>query len=96
MKKNVIKRPILTEKTLMLVEEKNQYTFEVSFDANKSEVKNSVEKKFDVSVEGVRIANVIGKRVEWGAKRIPGSKSGYKKAIVQLKSSDSIDVFKVK
>lgn len=95
MKKQLI-RPIITEKTLRLSETENQYTFLVARDANKIEVAKEVAEKFDVEVLQVRIVNMLGKNVVFGAKRIEGKKSNFKKAIVTLKVGDSISLFKVK
>ncbi|MBN2016134.1 50S ribosomal protein L23 [Candidatus Dojkabacteria bacterium] len=96
MKFDILIRPVITEKSLKLVDEKNQYTFVVSSFSNKTDVKKAIEKKFKVNVLKVRIVSVEGGRVLWGKRRISGRKKDYKKAIVTLKSSDSIDLFKVK
>ena len=94
-KREKIVRPIITEKSLDLVEGLNQYTFEVSDQVTKKEVKKRIEEKFEVTVEKVRIMNMPAKFVSFGKNRIPGIKRGFKKAIVTLKSSDNIDIFKV-
>lgn len=96
MKKNILKKPVITEKTLKLAEVENQYTFEVNSSVNKIEVKNAVEEKFGVSVLKVRILNVLGKTLYFGKKRIPGKQSDTKKAIVTLKSGDKIGLFNLK
>lgn len=92
---DTIIRPVITEKTLKLIDELNQYVFEVDKRSDKKEVKRSVEEKYNVKVEKVRIVNIRGKRVTWGNKRIPGSKKDQKKAVVTLSSKDKIDEFKV-
>jgi large subunit ribosomal protein L23 len=92
----ILVKPVVTEKSLKLVDEENQYTFEVDSRASKDSVKQEVEKRFKVNVLKVRTISKRGKRVSWGRKRIPGSKKDTKKAILTLKSSDSIDLFKVK
>lgn len=92
----ILIKPIITEKSLKLVDEQNQYTFLVGRYASKGKVKSKVEKKFNVTVLKTRIINIIGKKVSWGKKRISGRRSDRKKAIVTLKKSDSIDLFKVK
>jgi len=92
----ILIRPIVTEKSIKLVEEQNQYCFEVAKGVSKKDVKQAIEKKFKVKVEKVRILNLIGRRTVWGRKRITGRRVDMKKAIVTLKSSDSIDLFKVK
>jgi large subunit ribosomal protein L23 len=89
-------RPIITEKSLKLVDEQNQYCFWVAGNTDKNVIKDAVESQFKVTVTKVRIVNIPGKRVFWGAKKIEGRKKAEKKAIVTLKSKDSIDLFKVK
>ena len=51
---DVLKKPVLTEKSLALQTEENKYTFDVDLDANKTEVKIAVEKLFNVKVEKVK------------------------------------------
>lgn len=92
----ILIKPIVTEKSLKLVDEQNQYTFEVDKRATKPGIRKVIEKKFKVTVEKVRIVNLTGKKVIFGKKRISGRRKDRKKAIVSLKSSDSIDLFKVK
>ena len=58
---DVLKKPVLTEKSLLLQETENKYTFDVDTKANKIEVKNAVEKMFNVKVESVNIMNVKAK-----------------------------------
>ena len=55
---DVLKKPVLTEKSLLLQQNENKYTFDVDLTANKTEVKVAVEKMFDVKVESVNIMNV--------------------------------------
>ena len=92
---DIVIRPIVTEKSLKLVEERNQYTFEVDKRATKNNVSETISDKFKVTVEKVRIVRIPPKRITWGKKRIQGRKKAIKKAIVTLKNSDSIDLFKV-
>lgn len=66
----------------------NQYVFRVFVDANKSEVKKEVTKLFNVKVKDVKILNMPEKRRDFG--RHPGSKSGFKKAIVVLEEGYTI------
>jgi large subunit ribosomal protein L23 len=90
-KYQIIKRPIVTEKSTKL-SEKNKYTFEVDKNANKIEIKNAVEELFSVKVVSVNVINEIAK-----AKRV-GTHSGFKpavtKAIVTLAEGSKIDVYK--
>ncbi len=89
---DVIIRPIITEKASSLVENL-QYTFEVDRHANKSEIKEAVEKIFNVNVVEVRTINVHRKAKRM--QRYEGFKSAYKKAIVRLVPGQTIDVFEV-
>lgn len=89
--RDVIIRPILTEKTVMLKEKANQYVFEVAMDANKPEIKRAVEELFKVKVEDVKVIRVKGKIKR--VRRAPGRTRSYKKAIVKLKKGDSIPLF---
>lgn len=90
--REIIKRPIITEKTSDLMAE-NKYTFAVDRKANKLEIKEAVEKLFNVKVEQVNTLTVKPKRRRVG--RYEGFKSGYKKAIVKLAPGNSIELFEV-
>jgi large subunit ribosomal protein L23 len=83
-------KPLITEAATFMAED-NKYAFKVANNANKQQVKKSIEELFKVSVISVRTINVPGKRKTRG--RVEGMKSGYKKAIVTLKKGDSINVF---
>jgi large subunit ribosomal protein L23 len=87
----VIRRPILTEKNTRLMEEENQYTFEVDQRANKIQIKDAVELAFGVEVLKVRTMNVPGKPRRRG--RSVGQSKPWKKAIVTLAPGDRIDIF---
>lgn len=96
-KKNIIIRPILTEKTNMLADNPllNQYTFEVRKDANKIEIKKAVEAQFDVTVEAVNTSIRPGKsksRVVKG-RQTKGRTSSIKKAVVTVQEGDIIEGF---
>lgn len=87
--KEVLRRPLLTEKTNLQADANNQFAFEVDRRANKLQVKDAVEASFDVTVEQVRMINVparIGRR----GRRMVIKKSAWKKAIVTLAKGDSI------
>ncbi|VAW39623.1 hypothetical protein MNBD_CHLOROFLEXI01-4164 [hydrothermal vent metagenome] len=91
--REVIRRPVVTEKSSYLVDFNNQYSFVVSSQANKMQVKQAVELAWpDVAVEKVRIANMPAKRAR-RYRRVSVRKTGWKKAIVTLSSGDSIDLF---
>ncbi|MDD5738413.1 MAG: 50S ribosomal protein L23 [Candidatus Pacebacteria bacterium] len=85
----VLSRPQITEKATLLQEE-NQYIFQVFKTATKPEVKKSVEEVYNVNVEKVRIINVDRKKKRLG--RTTGWKKGYKKAIVTLKKGQEIEI----
>jgi len=87
----VIKRPIITEKTMLLVEQQNKYTFEVDKRANKIQIKKAVEELFDVNVEKVNVMNKKPKKKRVG--RYEGFVKGVAKAIVTLSEGDSIEIF---
>ncbi|WGS65367.1 50S ribosomal protein L23 [Marinitoga aeolica] len=78
---DIIIRPVLTEKTYMLMSE-NKYTFEVAKDATKPEIKKAVEDIFNVKVEKVYVMNVKPKPKRLG--RFEGKTRAWKKAIVKL------------
>ena len=78
---DIIKRPIITEKSALLAE-KAVYTFEVAKDANKVEIKKAIEEIFEVKVVAIRTVNVHRKPKRMS--RYEGFKSAYKKAIVRL------------
>ena len=88
---DVLKKPVLTEKSLALQTEENKYTFDVDLDANKTEVKIAVEKLFNVKVEKVNIMNVKPKAKRMG--RYEGKPNKSRKAIVKLAEGNSINYF---
>ncbi len=86
----VIRRPIITEKNTMLVEQ-NKYTFEVDRDANKPQIREAVEKAFKVKVASVNVMHVPGKMRRAGRQR--GMTSSWKKAVVTLEEGNKIELF---
>jgi large subunit ribosomal protein L23 len=91
---DVLRRPIVTEKSNFQNANLHQYTFEVSSDATKGMVKDAVETLFDVSVVRVNLINVSPKRTRrWKSRRVMVRRSGYKKAIISLALGDTIDLF---
>jgi len=94
--KQILIRPIITEKTMNLADSLGKYTFMVNTKSNKIEIAKEVSSRFKVTVLDVNIINILGKKVTFGKKRIPGKKSDFKKAIVQLKSGDKIKIFDIK
>jgi len=87
----VILGPHLSEKTSRISEQNNQVTFKVLADASKPEIKEAVEKLFNVQVRDVQVMNVKGKtkRTAHGKMR---SRSDWKKAYVRLEQGQEIDL----
>ena len=91
MERDIIIKPLLSEKSYATIKDK-KYTFVVAKDANKIEIANEIEKRFDVQVAKVNTANYHGKLKRMG--RSQGYASDWKKAIVTLeKDSKSIQFF---
>ncbi len=89
--RRVIIRPVISEKSFQLVQAHNQYTFRVLDEAHKTEVRQAVEEMFDVTVTDVRTVTVQSKPKRRGYTR--GRRPGWKKAIVELKPGDKIELF---
>ena len=87
----IIRRPLVTEKSTILREEGNVITFEVDPNANKIEVKKAVEELFKVKVEEVRLFNVRGKMKRMG--RWVGKRRDWRKAYVRLKAGEKAPEF---
>ena len=88
---DIIKRPLVTEKTNLQKEDLNQISFEVDPRANRIEIKKAVENIFSVSVLNVRTLNVKGKTKRRGL--VIGKRKDWKKAVVTLKPGQRIDFF---
>jgi len=88
--RDVIKKPLITEKSSRLMEE-NKYFFMVDRRANKSQIKQAVEEIFNVRVKGVNTSNVLGKLKRMG--RHEGRKPSWKKAVVTLEPGSRIEFF---
>ncbi|MGI6607854.1 MAG: 50S ribosomal protein L23 [Erysipelotrichaceae bacterium] len=89
--RDIIIRPIVTEKTMLLQEQDNKVTFEVAKGVNKTAVKLAVEEIFNVKVEKVNISNTASKKRRVG--RYVGTVGGYRKAVVKLAEGYSIDLY---
>jgi large subunit ribosomal protein L23 len=87
----IIRRPLVTEKSTILREEGNVIAFEVDGKANKIQVKNAVEELFKVKVEDVRLFNVRGKMKRMG--RFVGKRRDWRKAYVRLKDGEKAPEF---
>jgi large subunit ribosomal protein L23 len=88
---DVVKRPLITEKSERGRETDQQYAFEVHRDATKIQVKNAVEKLFAVHVTTVRTSIARGKNKRVG--RNIGRRPNWKKAIVTLREGETISLF---
>jgi len=82
--------PVVSEKSYHQITE-NRYTFKVHKDAHKTQIRQAVEELFDVKVVGVNVVKVQPKPKRRGVFR--GTRPGWKKAIVELKAGDKIDIF---
>lgn len=87
----IIIRPLVTEQTMHFANAKNAYSFEVNRKANKVQIKEAVERLYNVKVEGVRTANRRGKLRRRGGQF--GLTKSWKKAIVVLNEEYHIDLF---
>jgi large subunit ribosomal protein L23 len=84
--REIILRPIVTEKTADAKESSNTVCFQVARHANKIEVRNAVEKLFNVKVEEVRVVNIGGKMRRFG--RFTGVRPDWRKAYVRLAAGE--------
>ena len=89
--REVILRPVVTERSTELQEDMRTYTFIVAPQANKLEIRSAVQALFNVKVESVRTANYQGKWRRMG--KGMGRRPAYKKAMIRLAEGDSIDVY---
>jgi len=87
---DLVKYPILTEKTIRLIEQ-NQYSFAINSKAKKTDIKIAIEQLFDVKVVSVNTLRQPLKKRRVG--KFIGTKSRHKRAIVTLASQDSITLF---
>jgi len=88
---DIIRRPLITEKTTFQKEQFNQVTFEVDRKANRVQIRHAIEDIFPVRVLGVKTIQMGGKKKRRG--RILGKRKDWKKAIVSLRPGDRIDFF---
>lgn len=88
---DVLRRPVISEKSTLVKEIENSVVFEVLKDATKAQIKRAVEEAFNVKVVGVRTSVVRGKNARVG--RFTGRKRSWKKAYVTLAEGDTIEFF---
>ena len=89
--RQVLRRPLITEKSTMAKELGNQVVFEVAKDASKVEIRHAVEKFFEVDVLKVRTINFSGKKKRMGARF--GQRRDWKKAYVTLAPGQTVEFF---
>ena len=89
----VIVKPIITEKSMALMQNENKVTVKVLESANKTEIKLAFERIFQVKVTDVKVLNQRAKETTRGT-RYAGSISGFKKAVVTVAEGEAIDLFK--
>jgi large subunit ribosomal protein L23 len=87
----VIIRPLVTEQGMHFANVRGAYSFEVAKTANKTQIKNAIEKLYSVKVDKVRTANRLGKFRRLG--KNSGKTPAWKKAVVYLKPDYHIDLF---
>ncbi len=91
---DILRRPIITEKSNYQMDKLNQVVFEVSAKATKAMIKEAVETVFDVEVVRVNTMNMPAKKSRKGvSRRLLTRKKAYKKAIITLAPGSTIDVF---
>jgi large subunit ribosomal protein L23 len=89
--RQVIIMPMVSEKNTNLRVDQNKYVFRVDIEANKLQIKNAVEELFKVRVEDVTTMRMHGKPKRMG--RFEGRRPDWKKAVVQLKKGETIELF---
>ncbi len=91
----ILIRPVITEKATADSEDNNRFAFVVKRDSNKIEIKNAIEELYGVHIEGIRTMVVRGKKKSRFTKNgvISGNTGTYKKAIVEVRSGETIDLY---
>jgi large subunit ribosomal protein L23 len=87
----ILRRPLVTEKSTSMQDGLGKYAFEVDLRANKVQVKSAIETSFGVTVRDVNIQKVKGKNKRYGTRFT--KRPSWKKAIVTLQAGDKIQVF---
>ena len=89
--KNILRRPVITEKATWMKENENKYVFEVDKNSNKIEIRKAVEDQFNVAVTDIHTYTTHGKVRTRG--RFKGRRPDWKRAIVKLREGDTIEFF---
>ena len=87
---NILRRPVVTEKSYTATGAANQYTFRVAVSATKQEIKQAVENIFEVKVDKVQVINLPGKAKRRGLHS--GRRPDYRKAVVRLAAGQTLEV----
>ncbi len=88
----IIKEPLITEKSMAQSQNENKFTFIVDSKASKTEIRRAIERIYNVHVTGISTVNKIAKQTTRGS-RYKGTISGFKKAIVTLRLGETINLF---
>ncbi len=89
--RDIILKPVVSEKSMEMMQDANTYTFQVDKRANKVEIKRAIEDIFNVEVLKVNTMNVRGKKRRMG--RNEGKRPDWKKAMVKLAKGNEIEIF---
>lgn len=95
MNAHIIKKPVITEKSLNLANTQNVYTFEVDRNANKNQVAEAVKELYNVEVLRVRTIRMYRVQKATGRKRMKSLQAQTKKALVSVKPGQTIEVFDI-
>ena len=90
---SVILEPVITEKSMALMQNSNKVTVKVNAKSNKTEIKLAFQRLYQVKVVDVKVVNVNAKTTTRGG-RFQGTISGYKKAVVTIAPGEAVDLFK--
>lgn len=89
--RDIIIAPLISEKSMLMIEDNNTYTFRVDKRANKIEIRNAIEEIFNVDVLKVNTMNILGKKRRLGYTQ--GKRPDWKKAMVKLAEGNRIEIF---
>lgn len=89
----IVLEPVITEKSMAFLQNENKITVKVAANANKTAIKESFQRLYQVRVDDVKVINVLAKSTSRGG-RYKGHISGYKKAIITIHEGEAIDLFK--
>jgi len=85
----ILRGPLISEKSTYAADTANQFVFRVSYDASKPEIRKAVELMFNVKVDQVRVVNIKGKRKRFSA--VMGRRNAVRKAYVRLAAGHDIN-----